>query len=175
MVPKNTVASIILKWKKVGTTRNLPRAGRPGQTGQSGEKSLGHGGDQEPDGHSDSSSEFLCGDGRTFQKDNHLCSNQARQKPLLSKKTHDSLLGVCQKAPTVKTQTMRNKILWSDETNVELFGLNAKSHIWRKPGSIPTVKHGGGSIMLWGCFSVAGAGRLVRIETKMKGAKYRDS
>jgi hypothetical protein len=26
--------------------------------------------------------------------------------------------------------------------------------------------------MLWGCFSAAGAGRLVRIEGKMNGAKY---
>ena len=69
---------------------------------------------------------------------------------------------------------MRNKILWSDETKIELFGLNAKSHIWRKPGTIPTVKHGGGSIMLWGCFSVAGNGTLVRIEGKMNGAKFRE-
>jgi transposase len=27
-VPKNTVASIILKWKKFGTTKNLHKAGR---------------------------------------------------------------------------------------------------------------------------------------------------
>ena len=57
-VPKNTVASIILKFK----------------TEQLGEKGLGQGGDQEPDGHFDRALEFLCGDGRTFQKDNHLCS-----------------------------------------------------------------------------------------------------
>ena len=31
-----------------------------GQTGQSGEKSLGQGGDQVPDGHSDRALEFLC-------------------------------------------------------------------------------------------------------------------
>uniref|UniRef100_A0AAZ3RDC3 Tc1-like transposase DDE domain-containing protein n=1 Tax=Oncorhynchus tshawytscha TaxID=74940 RepID=A0AAZ3RDC3_ONCTS len=86
---------------------------------------------------------------------------------------HDSPLGVCQKVPK-DSQTMRNKILWSDETKIELFGLNAKHHIWRKSGTIPTVKHGGGSIMLWGCFSAAGTGSLVRIEGKMNGAKYRE-
>jgi hypothetical protein len=36
---------------------------------------------------------------------------------------------------------MRNKILWSDETKIELFGLNAKRHVWRKPGTILTDKH----------------------------------
>jgi hypothetical protein len=64
-------------------------------------------------------------------------------------------------------------ILWSDETEIELFGLNAMRNVWRKPGTIPTVKHVGGSIMLWGCFSAAETGRLVRIEAKMNGAKYR--
>ena len=69
---------------------------------------------------------------------------------------------------------MRNKILWSDETKIELFGRNANLHIWRKPGTIPMGKHGGGSIMLWGCFSAAGTERLVRMEGKMNRAKYRD-
>ena len=66
---------------------------------------------------------------------------------------------------------MRNKILWFDETKIEL---NAKQHIWRKPGTIPTVKHGGGSIMVWGCFSAAGIRRIGRIEGKLNGAKYRE-
>jgi hypothetical protein len=52
-------------------------------------------------------------------------------------------------------------ILWSDETNIELFGLNAICHVWRK--------HGGGSIRLFGCFSEAG--RRVRIAEKMNGTK----
>ncbi|KAK3542723.1 hypothetical protein QTP70_000093 [Hemibagrus guttatus] len=76
---------------------------------------------------------------------------------------------------------MRNKILWPNETKIELFGLNGKRHVWRKPGTahhlantIPTMKHGGGSIMLWECSSVAGTERLVRIERKMNAAMYRD-
>uniref|UniRef100_A0A3Q2WM13 Si:dkey-85k7.12 n=1 Tax=Haplochromis burtoni TaxID=8153 RepID=A0A3Q2WM13_HAPBU len=39
--------------------------------------------------------------------------------------------------------------------------------------TIPTVKYGGGNIMLWGCFSSAGTGKLVRVDGKMDGAKYR--
>ena len=71
------------------------------------------------------------------------------------------------------------KILWSDETKIELFGHQTRRYVWRKPNTahhqkhtIPTVKHGGGSIMLWGCFSAAGPGRLVKIEGRMNAAKY---
>jgi hypothetical protein len=38
----------------------------------------------------------------------------------------------------------------------------------------PTVKHGGDSIMLCGCFSAAGTGRLVRNEGKINKTKYRE-
>ncbi len=37
----------------------------------------------------------------------------------------------------------------------------------------PTVKHGGGNIMLWGCFSAKGTGQLHRIKGTMDGAMYR--
>ena len=41
--------------------------------------------------------------------------------------------------------------------------------------TIPTVKHGVGSIMLWGCFSLAGTEKLVRIEGMMGNSwKYRE-
>ena len=50
------------------------------------------------------------------------------------------------------------------------FGLNAKRHVWKEPGTIPTVKHGGGTIPT---VKHGGTGRLVRIEAKMNGAKYR--
>ena len=60
--------------------------------------------------------------------------------------------------------------VWSDETKIELFGHNDVSFIWRKKGdafnpknTIPTVKHGGGNLRLWGCFSSNGPGNLFTV------------
>ena len=39
-VPKNIVASIILKWKKFGTSKTHPRAGRPAKSSNRGRRAL---------------------------------------------------------------------------------------------------------------------------------------
>jgi hypothetical protein len=39
-IDKNTVASIILKWKKFGTAKTLPRAGRPAKLSIRGRRAL---------------------------------------------------------------------------------------------------------------------------------------
>lgn len=39
--------------------------------------------------------------------------------------------------------------------------------------TIPTVKHGGGGIVLWGWFSTTGTEKLVRVEGEMDGVEYR--
>ncbi|KAK3557580.1 hypothetical protein QTP70_030511, partial [Hemibagrus guttatus] len=110
----------------------LPRAGRPAKLSGRGRRALVREVTKNPM----VTPMFVCGERRTFQKNNHLCSTP----PIRHLKD---------------SQTMRNKILWSDATKIELFGLNGKRHVWRKPGTahhlantIPTVKHGGGSIML---------------------------
>jgi hypothetical protein len=61
------------------------------------------------------------------------------------------------------------------------FWPSRQRYVWRKPNAyhypenlIPTVKHGGGSIMLWGCFSLVGTGKLVRVEGMTGGIKYRE-
>ncbi len=38
---------------------------------------------------------------------------------------------------------------------------------------VPTVKHGGGSIMFWGCFSYNGVGKMEIIQGKMDKFAYK--
>ncbi len=39
---------------------------------------------------------------------------------------------------------------------------------------LPTVKHGGGTVMIWGCMSAAGTGELQFIEGTMNANMYCD-
>ncbi len=55
-----------------------------------------------------------------------------------------------------------NHVLWSDGTKINLFGSDGVKRVWRQPGEeykdkcvLPTIKHGGGSVMVWGCMSAA--------------------
>ncbi|MGH0145253.1 UNVERIFIED_CONTAM: hypothetical protein FKN15_004921 [Acipenser sinensis] len=110
-----------------------------------------------------------------------LYGRVARKKPLLKKYHLKARLEFARKHES-DPAAMWEKVLWSDETKIELFGQNSKRYVWRKPNTthasrhtIPTVKYGGGSIMLWGCFSsAAGTRHLVKIEGRMDGAKYRE-
>ncbi len=179
-VPKSTVASIILKWKTFGTTRTLPRAGRPAKLSYRGRRALVREVKKNPKITVAELQRCIREMGESCRKStitaalhqSGLYGRVARRKPLLSARHMKARMEFAK-------NTWR--ILWSDETKIELFGLNSKRYVWRKPGTahhlsntVPTVKHGGGSIMLWGCFSAARTGRLVAIEGKMNSAKYRD-
>ncbi|MGH0160979.1 UNVERIFIED_CONTAM: hypothetical protein FKN15_047656 [Acipenser sinensis] len=83
-----------------------------------------------------------------------LYGRVARKKPLLKKYHLKARLEFARKHES-DPAAMWEKVLWSDETKIELFGQNSKRCVWRKPNTahasrhtIPTVKYGGGSIML---------------------------
>ncbi len=112
--------------------------------------------------------------GNTLRREG-LKSCSARKVPLLKKAHVQAHLKFAN-----DSEENWMKVLWSDENKIELFGINSTRRVWRRrnaaydpKNTIPTVKHGGGNIMLWGCFSAKGTGQLHRIKGTMDGAMYR--
>uniref|UniRef100_A0A8C2L0A5 Transposase n=1 Tax=Cyprinus carpio TaxID=7962 RepID=A0A8C2L0A5_CYPCA len=65
------------------------------------------------------------------------------------------------------------------KTKVELNGRCVSNYVWRKSNTafqkkniLLTVKYGGGSVMVWGCFAASGPGRLAVINGTMNSAVY---
>ena len=70
-------------------------------------------------------------------------------------------------------------MLWTDESKFELFASNRRLYVRRRTGErliddciSPTVKHGGGNIMVWGSISGRGVGDLVKIGETMDKKVY---
>jgi hypothetical protein len=71
------------------------------------------------------------------------------------------------------------RVIWSDETKINRFGSDGRKWCWKRPGDqlrsnqvTDTVKHGGGSIMIWGCFTAHGVGYMTKIDGGMDAALY---
>ncbi|KAK3510736.1 hypothetical protein QTP70_021327 [Hemibagrus guttatus] len=99
---------------------------------------------------------------------NGLHGRVPRQKPLLSKKNIKARLSFARKHLD-DPQDFWENTLWTVQTH----------YVWRKSNPtfqkkniIPTVKYGGGSVMVWGCFAASGPGRLAVINETMNSAVY---
>ena len=124
-VPKNTVASNILKWKNFGTTKTLPRAVHQAKLRRALVREVTKNPMVTLTELQSSSVEM--GAPATLHQSG-LYGRVARRKPLLSKRHMTARLEFA-KRHLNDPQTIINTILWSDETKIELFGLNAKHHV----------------------------------------------
>uniref|UniRef100_A0A3B1IFP7 Transposase Tc1-like domain-containing protein n=1 Tax=Astyanax mexicanus TaxID=7994 RepID=A0A3B1IFP7_ASTMX len=185
-VPRATVQTIIRKYKVHGTVVSLPRSGRKRKLSHAAERRLVRMVKSQPRITKKQVCKDLEADGTqvsvsTVKRVLHrhgLRGCRARKKPLLQKRHLKTRLKFAADHMD-KDKTFWRKVLWSDETKIELFGHNTQQYVWRRKGeafnprnTMPTVKHGGGSIMLWGCFAASGTGSLQKVNGIMKKEDY---
>ncbi|GFW30265.1 transposable element Tc1 transposase [Trichonephila clavipes] len=103
-----------------------------------------------------------------------------KKKPLIGKRNRVKRLCVkFAKEHILKPRQFGNEVIFSDESKFNIFGSDGRRMVWRKPNTshhpkhtIPTVKHGGGSVMVWGVWLRRGVGKLVFIDGIMHKMAY---
>lgn len=102
--------------------------------------------------------------------ENSLKGCVAARKPLLRPQNVKKRLNFC-RAHRHWTKEDWRKVFYTDESKFELFGTKRRIFVRRSPHErfhrsclLPTIKHGDGSIMVWGAISANGVGPLRRVE-----------
>ena len=177
------MAKIIQHFKRAGSTQNRPGVGRPKKLSARAEhhiqmlslkdwrrSAVSIAAEIEDVGGQPVSAQTIR---RTLHQIGvHGC--HPKRKPLL-KTIHKKARKQFVEDVSTKHMDYWNHVLWSDEMKINLFG----SNVWRRPGGeykdkcvMPTVKHSGGNVMVWGCMSAAGVGELYFIEANMNSNIY---
>ncbi len=186
----STVAKTIQQFNRIGSTQNRHRHGQPKKLSARAQRHiqklcLGNrhmsaariAAEVEGVGGQPVSAQIIC---RTLHQIGlHGC--RPRRKHLL-KMMHKKARKQFAEDKQTKDTEYWNHVLWSDETKINLFGSDGVKHVRRQPGEeykdkcvLPTVKHGGGSVMVWGCMSAVGTGELQFIEGTMNANMYCDT
>ena len=99
------------------------------------------------------------------------------EKPLLTKKHIKARLEFC-KTYQNWTKNDWERVLFSDESKINLHGSDGRRYTWKKRGQPlqpkdvkQKIKHDK-YVMVWGCFGSSGVGDIVVLEDTMTSAKY---
>lgn len=115
---------------------------------------------------------------RNILKKDNMRSVVKRKRPLL-KHTHRRIRLAFARKYQHWTVADWKMVLWSDETKINRIGSDGHQWTWKRVGeplsdrtTTPTVKHGGGSIMVWGCMGWNGVGVLSEVQGVMDSKQY---
>ncbi len=188
LISQNTVAKVVQTFKKDGTaTISQRRPGRPRKLTPRQERLLmrrveenRHASSLQLSKEVESQTEVTISRDtirRTLQRNGmHGCRPW---KKLLLKPRHKKARLEFARAHADKDEDYWDSILWSDETKINVFGTDGFKTVWSRKGEeykekcmVPTVKHGGGSVLMWGCMSAAGVGELHFIDGIMNSQMY---
>lgn len=108
-----------------------------------------------------------------------LCGRIAARKPLLRLINKQKRLAWAKKYLSWTPEDWR-KVLFTDESKFELLGGGKRRcYVRRMKGErmlpqciLSTVKHGGGSVMVWGCFGNGRMGSIKKVEGTLKKEGY---
>ena len=187
IIPKSSVCNIIKKWKMFRTTANKQRSGAPRKLNERTRRTIVRAINKDPRITATALTKELAEVDsvkvhpetvRRALRSFGLNGRVARKKPLLKQRHKTVRLNFARKHIT-KPQTFWNNVLWSDETKIKRFESDGKVWVWRKPGEafkdkylVPTVKHGGGGVMVWGCMASSGVGAVHFIDGIMDRKRY---
>lgn len=188
-LPKTTVFDIISRYKRSGRIEDAKRTGRPPALTERESREIvrqvkGDPFKSTPKLQVEIKERFgkdvCCRTIQNYIRKEGFRARMARKKPLISKRNQRRRLEFARKY-SKKPVSFWNSILWSDESKINLFGSDGAHKVWRKPNEalkprnlIPTVKHGGGSLMVWGSLASSGVGELEFIDVKMNSEVYVD-
>ncbi|GFY13447.1 transposable element Tc1 transposase [Trichonephila clavipes] len=107
-----------------------------------------------------------------------LKARTPRKKPYISEVNRKRRLEFAMKYKN-KPMDFWKKVIFSDESKFEIFAPPSIRKIWRKNKTalepknvLPTLKHGGGNVIVWGCVAHNEAGNLAFIDNKMNALAY---
>ena len=111
-------------------------------------------------------------------RSNNIISRYKKKRPQLSKSNRRTRSHF-EKTHRKWENEDWDRVIWSDETKINLQGSDGRERTFRKIGEplrnhniIPTKKFGGGSIMVWGCMLSTGVGYLCGIDSGVNAEIY---
>ena len=115
---------------------------------------------------------------RRALKQSGLKSAVKQKKPLLRPSHLQACLAFAKRHQDWTVDDWKH-VIWSDETKINRFGSDGRKWCWKWPGARlgsnqvqKTLKHGGGSIMVWGCMTAERSGFLTKIEGGLDAELY---